>query len=240
MLGKVTGPCKGRGGSQHLCARDLAFYGTNGITGGGIPTATGLALSKKLDESEHVVLCFFGDGAANQGTFHESLNMASIWQLPVVYICENNLYAMSTPVSDSMSVEKIARRAQSYDIPGVTIDGMDPEAVMEGVAEALQRARSHEGPTLIEAKTYRFCGHSKSDRLVYRTDEEEQCWQAVDPITVERKALIAGGLAEDRLEEIEERCRTRIDDAYQTAQQADFPGPDDVLVSPYCNEGETS
>jgi TPP-dependent pyruvate/acetoin dehydrogenase alpha subunit len=233
MLGKVSGPCMGRGGSQHLCAHDLAFYCTNGITGGGIPTATGLGLSEKADGTDRAVLCFFGDGASNQGTFHESLNMAAIWDLPVVYLCENNLYAMSTPVKESMGVLRVAERAGSYGMPGRTVDGMDIEAVREASSEALERARAGEGPSLVEARTYRFCGHSKSDRLVYRTRAEEECWEAVDPLVVERKALESTGTPEEELERVEERCRHLIEDAYAQAERAPAPTREQVIVSPY-------
>ena len=233
MLGKVTGPCMGRGGSQHLCARDLAFYGTNGITGGGIPTATGLGLAQKQRDSGAVVLCFFGDGAANQGTFHESLNMASIWELPVVYVCENNLYAMSTPVSDSMRVERIADRGGAYNMPGVSVDGMDIEAVREATGEAIDRARIGHGPTLLEARTYRFCGHSKSDRLAYRSRDEEECWHAVDPIVTERKRLLGSEASEEELDAARTRARQRIEAAYEAAQGAPEPSAEQVLTSPY-------
>jgi pyruvate dehydrogenase E1 component alpha subunit len=237
ILGKAAGPCMGRGGSQHLCAADMAFFGTNGITGGGIPTATGVALAQKLDASGRVVLCFFGDGAANQGTFHESLNMAAIWNLPIVYVCENNLYAMSTHVAASMKVRDISSRAAAYGIPGVTLDGMDVDIVRERVGEALARARSGGGPTLVEAKCYRFCGHSKSDQLVYRSREEEECWSAVDPVTVERRKLLNSGTSEDALGEIEKRAAQRIEDAYQQALAAPAPTAGQVLVSPYRQEG---
>jgi len=237
LLGKVSGPCMGRGGSQHVCARELAFYGTNGITGGGIPTATGLALSQKLDRTERVVLCFFGDGASNQGTFHESLNMAAIWHLPVVYVCENNLYAMSMPFNQSMKVARVADRAAAYGIRNACLDGMDVEAVREGVSEALERARAGEGPSLLEARCYRFCGHSKSDRLVYRSREEEGRWRERDPIRLYRERLLAAGVTEGELEQAERRAACRIDEAHRLACAADEPGPAQVLVSPY-REGD--
>jgi len=237
LLGRVTGPCMGRGGSQHLCARELAFYGTNGITGGGMPTATGLALSQKLRGTSRAVLCFIGDGATNQGTFHESLNMASIWNLPVVYICENNLYAMSTPFRDSARVRHVADRAAAYGMPGVSVDGMRVEAVREAVGEALTRARAGEGPCLVEARCYRFCGHSKSDRLVYRTREEEARWLSRDPIALYRQELLAYGTPERELEEAESRASQRVADAYRRARQAPEPGPEQALLSPYSGQG---
>ncbi len=237
LLGKGTGACMGRGGSQHLCAVRLAFYGTNGITGGGLPTATGLALSQKIRQTDAAVLCFFGDGATNQGTFHESLNMASIWNLPVVYVCENNLYAMSTPVSESMKVSTIADRASAYAMASACVDGMDVEAVRLAVAAALERARTGGGPTLVEAKCYRFCGHSKSDRLVYRSREEEARWRLRDPIKLCREQLLADGADEGRLSEVEKRAEDRIEEAYGQAAAAGEPTPDQVLASPY-SEGK--
>ena len=236
LLGKVTGPCMGRGGSQHLCARDLAFYGTNGITGGGIPTATGLALSQKLQGTGKVVLCFFGEGATNQGTFHESLNMASIWVLPIVYLCENNQYAMSMPMRESMRVRAVADRAAAYGIEGSQVDGMDVEGVREGVTRGLERARAGGGPTLVEAECYRFCGHSKSDRLVYRTREEEARWRERDPIASCRKKLLACGVPESALLESERRAEQKIQEAYQQARAAPDPTPEQVLVSPYSSD----
>jgi TPP-dependent pyruvate/acetoin dehydrogenase alpha subunit len=233
MLGKSTGPCKGRGGSQHLCDVDSFFYGTNGITGGGIPTATGLGLRQTKNDTDRAILCFFGDGATNQGTFHESLNMASIWDLPVVYICENNLYAMSTSVEDSMEVEHVADRADAYSIPGVSVDGMDPDAVRNAVTGALERARGGDGPTLIEARCYRFCGHSKSDGLVYRSREEEKCWEAVDPIRVERTRLRKAGVPEETLDQWGASAEDVIDRAYAAAQDAPTPDRQEVIVSPY-------
>lgn len=238
MLGKVSGPCLGRGGSQHICARDMAFYGTNGITGGGIPTATGLALGQKTDGADGVVLCFFGDGATNQGTFHESLNMAAIWDLPVVYVCENNLYAMSTPMEESMPVSRVAERADAYDMPGESVDGMDVEAVRETLQEAIERAREGGGPSLVEARCYRFCGHSKSDRLVYRTREEEECWRAVDPLEVQRQRLLKGGLSGEEIDSIQKDCEQRIDDAYREAEQAPAPNAEQTLTSPYSRSGK--
>ena len=238
LLGKVTGPCMGRGGSQHLCAADLAFYGTNGITGGGIPTATGLALGQKLRQTGRVVLCFFGDGATNQGAFHESLNMASIWDLPIVYICENNLYAMSMRVRDSMRAESIAGRAAAYGIHGASVDGMDVEAVREGAALALDRARAGVGPTLLEAKCYRFCGHSKSDRLVYRTREEEEHWRLRDPLRLCRQKLLTEGVGEDELRRVEQRAEALIEHAHQQALAAPEPTAGQVLTSPYEEGGE--
>lgn len=200
LLGRRDGYCQGKGGTQHVASLEHGFLGTNGITGGGIPIATGAALAAKLRRTGQVVLSFFGDGATNQGTFHESLNMASIWRLPVVYVCENNLYAMSTSIRDAMAVERIAERAAAYRMPAETLDGNDVLDVREAVARAAERARSGGGPTLLECNTYRHHGHSKSDQREYRTRDEEQCWLALDPILrSERRLLAAGDLTEDGL-----------------------------------------
>jgi TPP-dependent pyruvate/acetoin dehydrogenase alpha subunit len=192
LLGRRDGYCQGRGGTQHVASFAHGFLGTNGITGGGIPIATGAALSAKLRKSGQVVLSFFGDGATNQGTFHESLNMASAWRLPVVYICENNLYAMSTCIRDVTAVEHLAERAAAYRMPAETLDGNDVLEVRDAVARAVERARSGGGPSLLECKTYRHLGHSKSDQREYRTRDEEECWRQLDPILrSERRLLVA-------------------------------------------------
>lgn len=233
LLGKSTGTCRGRGGSQHLFDPAIGFYGTNGITGGGIPVATGVALSARLRATGGVVLCFFGDGATNQGTFHEALNMASLWKLPIVYICENNQYAMSTPLSKSMAVKQIADRAAAYAMPAVRTDGMDVEIVRNTVAEAVARARAGDGPTLVEALCYRFCGHSKSDRRVYRTRQEEETWRARDPLLIARRHLSEAGLSRDELDAIEAQARQDVEAAYEAAASAPDPTRDDVITSPY-------
>lgn len=233
LLGKVSGPCMGRGGSQHLCQMKSAFYGTNGITGGGIPVATGLALGAKLQENGRVVLCFFGDGAANQGTFHESLNMAAIWELPILYICENNRYAMSMPVEDSMKVEGVAVRAAAYGMPGRRVDGMDCEAVCATVAELLAGIRAGSGPVLLEAECYRFCGHSKSDRRVYRSREEEDKWRERDPLLTQWRHLLNNGESERRLEEVETSVKSVVEAAYQAALHSPAPEAAQVLTPPY-------
>lgn len=233
LLGRATGPCAGRGGSQHLCSRADHFYGTNGITGGGLPIATGLALSAKMRATGQVVLCFFGDGASNQGTFHESLNMAAIWCLPILYFCENNRYAMSMRVDESMKVPTIAERGAAYDVEGLCVDGMDVDAVADAVSTALEAVRSGAGPVLLEAECYRFCGHSKSDRLVYRTREEERQWRKRDPLVTYRRRLLEGGATEAALKEIEQAARRAAEEAYEEAVRAPLPAAEQVLTSPY-------
>ena len=233
LLGKSAGPCAGRGGSQHLCSRRHHFYGTNGITGGGLPVATGLALSARLQRTGQVVLCFFGEGATNQGTFHESLNLAAVGSLPILYFCENNLYAMSTRFEDSTRVVAVAERAAACGIEGRRVDGMDVEAVRDATVDALERIRAGGGPALLEAECYRFCGHSKSDRLVYRSREEEELWRRRDPIPAARRALLDAGLSEHALREIEGRVRRYVEESLVEARQAPAAGPEAALASPY-------
>jgi len=182
IIGKEIGYSKGRGGSQHMADLSCGFLGSNGITGGGIPIAIGAGFTSKYRNDGKVTLCFFGDGASNQGTFHESLNMAAIWKLPVIFLCENNHYAMSTSFTRAIATPTIAERAPAYGIPGEKIDGNDFFAVYQTVCEAVDNARNGNGPTLIEAVTYRKSGHSKSDRCEYRSREEEAYWETKDPI----------------------------------------------------------
>jgi acetoin:2,6-dichlorophenolindophenol oxidoreductase subunit alpha len=182
FFGKDTGYCRGRGGSMHIADVASGNLGANGIVGGGLPIAVGAALALKQKKSTGVVVCFFGDGANNEGAFHESLNMAAIWKLPVVFVCENNKYGMSMSTERSTAVKHIAQRAQAYDIPGVTVDGNDFKEVAEAAEAAIARARSGQGPTLIENLTYRHRGHSKSDRNRYRSKEEIDQWISQDPI----------------------------------------------------------
>ncbi len=182
FFGKETGYCKGRGGSMHIADFEKGNLGANGIVAGGIPIAVGAGLTSKRLNLGKVVVCFFGDGANNEGAFHESLNMASIWKLPVVFVCENNKYGMSTSTEQSTAVEHIADRAGAYSMPGITVDGNDFFAVAEAMHHAVERARVGDGPSLIENITYRWRGHSKSDRNRYRTKEEINAWMEKDPI----------------------------------------------------------
>ncbi len=182
FFGKETGYCKGRGGSMHIADVEQGNLGANGIVAGGIPIAVGAALTAKRLNSGKVVLCFFGDGANNEGAFHESLNMAAVWKLPVIFVCENNQYGMSTSIERSTAVARIAERAAAYSMPGLTVDGNDFNAITEAVDAAVRRARAGEGPSLIESLTYRWRGHSKSDRNRYRSKEEINDWISKDPI----------------------------------------------------------
>lgn len=223
MLGKATGYCQGRGGSQHVSAPDIGFIGTNGITGGNIPVATGAALTAQYLGNGRVVLVFFGDGACNQGTFHESLNMASLWKLPVVYFLENNQYGQWTRVDRSTAIRDLALRADGYGMPGITIDGMDIQVIHETTKKALDRARTGGGPTLIEASTYRFTGHSKSDinTVLYRTEQEEASWKERDPLSILRAYLLGKGLAtETGLDEINAEVAYKIEEAVKFAVES--------------------
>jgi TPP-dependent pyruvate/acetoin dehydrogenase alpha subunit len=223
MLGKATGYCQGRGGSQHVSSPDIGFIGTNGITGGNIPVATGAALTAQYLGNRRVILVFFGDGACNQGTFHESLNMASLWKLPVVYFLENNQYGQWTRVDRSTAIRDLALRADGYGMPGITIDGMDIQVVHETTKKALDRARTGGGPTLIEASTYRFTGHSKSDinTILYRTEQEEASWRERDPLVILRAYLLEQDLVtETGLDEIETEVAYKIEEAVNFAVES--------------------
>jgi len=224
LFGKATGYAAGRGGSQHMACYEIGFLGSNGITGGGIPIATGAALANLMQGLDRVVLCFFGDGASAQGTFHESLNMAGLWRLPVIYLCENNGYAMSTPASQVSAIANIGDRGPAYAMPGVVVDGFSVAAVRDSVREAAERARAGAGPTLIEAKTYRFMGHSKGDPCHYRTREEEAAHRALCPIARLRQGLIVAGIADqDWLDDAAAWASAEVDAAVQFAQESPDP-----------------
>lgn len=237
IFGKATGYSKGRGGSQHMACMDIGFLGSNGITGGGIPIATGAALAIQMRQSRseeengsRVVVSFFGEGGANIGMFHESLNMAGIWKLPIIYICENNLYAMSVPVSEATSVKDIAARGVAYGMPGVIVDGCDYFDVRDSVAAAVKRARSGEGPTLIEAKTYRYYGHSKSDKREYRTREEEERWRRRDPIfLMEEHLKYAPAPDDERMACIRSEVEQDVEAAVQFAMESPEPKASSVM-----------
>jgi acetoin:2,6-dichlorophenolindophenol oxidoreductase subunit alpha len=235
FMGKETGYCRGRGGSMHIADVEHNNLGANGIVGGGIPIAVGVGLSIKLRQTSQVCLTIFGDGAANEGAFHESVNMASIWDLPVIYLCENNQYAMSMSVKRSFNIEDISQRAGGYGIPGVTIDGNDALAVYLAIREAAARARRGEGPTLIESKTYRYKGHSKSDRQAYRTREEVKEWQEKrDPI-MRFEALLktAGIINDDEAKSMNEQAEKTIDDAVDFSNNSPEPDVRTILEGVY-------
>ncbi|MBZ9958731.1 MULTISPECIES: thiamine pyrophosphate-dependent dehydrogenase E1 component subunit alpha [unclassified Mesorhizobium] len=226
FFGKTTGYCKGRGGSMHIADVAKGNLGANGIVGGGIPIAVGAALSSKMMKTGKVVVSFFGDGANNEGAFHEALNMAAIWKLPVIFVCENNGYGMSTSTARSTAVKNIAERAAAYSMPGVIVNGNIFSEVAEASYKAVERARAGEGPTLIESKTYRHRGHSKSDRNRYRTKEEIEDWMSNrDPITLFESELRDFGFIDDKsIEAIREAVAKEIADGIEFAKAS--PSPD--------------
>jgi len=219
ILGKETGYCKGKGGSMHIADLDIGILGANGIVGGGLPISVGAGFSCKKRNSSQVVVCFFGDGASNQGSFHESVNMASVWKLPVVYVCENNQYAVSTHVSKSTSVENISDRSVSYGIPGVTVDGNEVEKIYEVAEKAIARTREGEGPSLLEAKTYRWEGHYIGDPALYRSKEEVgEHKRKNDPVKrMKDKLLAEGSVTPAEADRIENKVKTLIDEAEEFA-----------------------
>jgi len=224
FMGKETGYCRGRGGSMHIADVEGGNLGANGVVGGGIPISVGVGLSLKMQKRDQIVLCFFGDGAANNGAFHESLNMAAIWKLPVVFVCENNQYAMSFSVKKAFAIERISDRAAAYGMPGVTVDGNDVLAVYQAVSQAVKRARAGEGPSLIENVTYRWRGHSKSDANRYRTREEIEAWKQKCPIKRFRARLIEEGmLTEEEADRIEREAYAAIEAAVQFAEASPEP-----------------
>jgi pyruvate dehydrogenase E1 component alpha subunit len=234
LLGREAGACRGKGGSMHIADVHKGMLGANGIVGGGFPLATGAGLTARYNGRGQVAVCFFGDGAANQGTFHESLNLAGIWKLPVVFVAENNGYAESTPVTYHMSCRDIAERAAGYGMPGVTVDGLDVFAVYEAAGEAIARGRRGEGPSLIECKTYRYYGHFEGDAVTYRTREEVDSFRARDPIQALRRSLVERGIASaEELDAIDKQVQERIDDAWRFAEAAPLPAPEEALTDVY-------
>ncbi|MGC8779563.1 MAG: alpha-ketoacid dehydrogenase subunit alpha/beta [Anaerolineae bacterium] len=234
VLGKSGGYCKGKGGSMHIADVAHGNLGATGIVGGNLPVAVGAALAQKLMGTDRVVLCFFGDGAANEGTFHESLNMASAFNLPVIFVAENNMYGMSVPWAKVTKLPDIASRACAYGIPGEVVDGMDALVVREAVSRAVERARRGEGPTLIEAKTYRYYGHSHSDNRAYRTREEEAEWKAADPIIRLRNDMeMVHWLNEHEFAELEQAVQAKLAAAMAYANASPPPDPSEVLTDVY-------
>jgi pyruvate/2-oxoglutarate/acetoin dehydrogenase E1 component/TPP-dependent pyruvate/acetoin dehydrogenase alpha subunit len=234
VLGKSGGYCKGKGGSMHIADVEHGNLGATGIVGGNIPVAVGAGLAQKLMKTDRVVVCFFGDGASNTGNFHESLNMASLWNLPVIFVCENNLYAMSVPWNKATKLPDVASRACAYGIPGEVVDGMDVLAVRGAVVKAAERARRGEGPTLIEAKTYRWFGHSHSDPRAYRTRAEEAEWKERDPITVMKDNLqVVKMLTDGEFETLETATDAKLEKAMQFSNASPEPKATDVDTDVY-------
>jgi acetoin:2,6-dichlorophenolindophenol oxidoreductase subunit alpha len=225
FFGKESGYCKGRGGSMHIADVEGGNLGANGIVAGGLPISVGVGMSIKARKSGQVCMVFFGDGASNEGAFHESLNMASIWKLPIVFVCENNKYGMSMDIANAMSVQNVADRAVAYNMPGATIDGNDLALVAHHVGNAVERARSGQGPSLIECQTYRIRGHSKSDRNLYRTKDEIDHWRTRCPIrALEEELITLGRFTAAELLLLEEDAQVEIDAGVEFAKTC--PDPD--------------
>ncbi len=234
FFGKEEGYCRGRGGSMHIADVESGNLGANGIVAGGIPIAVGAALAIKKQKRDDVALCFFGDGATNEGAFHEALNMASIWKLPVIFVCENNKYGMSVSTERSMAVANVADRASAYNMPGVIADGNRIEDVAEAVMAAIARAREGQGPTLVECKTYRTRGHSRSDRNRYRTKEEIEEWKLRDPIGHFETELVANGVATaDEVAGIFAAADAEIAAGIEFARNGTDPSPNEVARDVY-------
>lgn len=234
LYGKATGNAKGKGGSMHFFGKEVNFYGGHGIVGAQIGTGAGLAFAEKYRGTDNVCLCFFGDGAARQGMLHEVFNMAMVWELPVIFICENNNYAMGTSVKRTSNVVDIYKLADAYEMPSDVIDGMSAEAVHEGVSRAVKRAREGGGPTLLEIKTYRYKGHSISDPQKYRTKEEVEEYKSKDPITAIWQTIITSQLAsEEELNEINQRVEKAVLESVQFAEESPWPSDDEVLKDVY-------
>ncbi|MBN2072507.1 MAG: thiamine pyrophosphate-dependent dehydrogenase E1 component subunit alpha [Actinobacteria bacterium] len=234
LLGKKTGYCKGKGGSMHIADVGAGNLGANGIVGGSIGIATGAALTCKMKKNGRIVICFFGDGAANRGNFHGALNMASIWDLPIIYLCENNVYGMSTPVKEAFNIKRISDRKYAYGIDGITIDGNDVTEVYNTISHYASLCRKGMGPVLVESLTYRYRGHSKSDAQVYRSKEEVKKWMEMDPIKRYAGRLISENLItpEDD-KQIEKEVISEIAEADRFAQDSPFPDPADVEEDVY-------
>jgi TPP-dependent pyruvate/acetoin dehydrogenase alpha subunit len=229
LFGKETGYCRGRGGSMHVANLDQMNLGANGIVGAGMPLATGAAMGLKIKKSSQIVVCFFSDGAANNGVFHESLNMAAIYELPVVFVMENNQYAVSTSIKESTHIEKLSLRSASYGMPGLTVEGNDALAIYDAMQEPIDKARAGGGPTLLEAVTYRGGGHHVNDPGLYMPTDEVEHWKSRDPLTVLRSHLVECGVAEERIEAIDERIDGVIKEAVGYALESPGPSVEEFL-----------
>src|SRR4030066_1374047 len=234
ILGKRTGYCKGKGGSMHIADFSMGMLGATAVVGAGLPIAVGAGLTAKLKKTDQVVACFFGEGASNQGTFHESLNLASTWDLPVIFVCENNLYAMGTRQSRAMKVTNIADRAAAYGMPGCSVDGNDVLAVYEAARLAVERARSGKGPSLIECKTYRHKGHSRVDSAKYRAKEEVQEWLGKDAVNrLKQKLLDENVFTVEEISGLEKDASARGEESAKFAIDSEYPLPEEALEAVY-------
>ena len=240
ILGKRTGFCKGKGGSMHLADFSIGILGESGIVASSIPTAVGAALGSQIQENDRVAVTFFGDGASNEGAFHESLNLAAIWKLPVIFLCENNQYAVSTKFEDMVATKNISDRAIAYNIPGVLVDGQDVIAMHEAVSQAVVRARAGNGPSLIEGRTYRYYEHSLGlNRIVrtpYRSDEEIDQWKQRDPIDLHKERLLSKNIANQTgIDQMEDEVGKQIVEALDFARQSPYPDPSELFEDMFAN-----
>lgn len=221
LFGRATGYCRGKGGSMHIADTDIGIMGANGIVGGGIPIAPGIAFAAREKGTDRVTVCFFGDGASSQGSFHESLNISAVWKLPVIYVCENNLYANTVPLIKQMNVNDVATKARAYNIPGVIVDGNNVLSVFKETEEAVKRAREGKGPTLIECKTYRWHGHYEGDPEVYRSYDEVNEWKKKDPVVLFRSHLLKETKIDSGLlEEVEKKVQQDIEEGVRFAKDS--------------------
>ncbi len=234
LFGKKTGYCKGKGGSMHIADIDLGILGANGIVGGGPPIAAGAALAAQYNDTDNVSICFLGDGASNQGTTHEAMNLAAVWKLPVVFVIENNGYGEFTPQSEHQTLEDVAERASAYNIPGVVVDGNDVMAVYEAASEAVVRARKGEGPTLVECKTFRIRGHFEGDPQAYRPEGEVEEWKKKCPIEkLEAKLVEMKVLNKEKIGEIGASLKNELEEAIKFAEDSPYPDISEVTTDVY-------
>ena len=234
LFGRETGYCKGKGGSMHIADRDKGILGANGIVGAGHCIACGAGLSAKLRGTDQVCVCFFGDGSTNQGTFHESLNMASIWKLPIVFVCENNHYGISMSQDRHQAIKDVADRGAAYNIPGIAVDGNDPMAVYEAAEEAVARARAGKGPTLLECKTYRQHGHFEGDPAIYKPKEEQAAWLEKDPMPRYANFLVENGvMTREEVDAVDAQVAKEIEDAIAFADAQPLPDVETAVLDVY-------
>lgn len=239
MFGKVDGYCKGKGGSMHIADMKLGNLGANGIVGAGLPIATGAALGLKYMNADQIVMCFFGEGASLEGEFHESLNFASLHNLPIVYVIENNKYSLSTALENASAVKDLSSRAGAYNMPGEQVDGMDVEAVAETAKRAVEHTRNGKGPYLLESQTYRYYGHSRSDPAPYRTKEEERKWKGKDPIATYKKKLIKRKIVtEQNIEKMDTEIEELLEKSVEYADKSDYPELSEIFRDIYYVEEE--
>ena len=237
LFGRSTGPNKGKGGSMHIADMSKGMLGTNGVVAASVPLAVGAALTSKLKKLGRVAVAFFGDGGANQGVLHESMNLASVWKLPVIFCCENNGYAESTPVEYGLSITNVSDRAAGYNMPGIHVDGMDVFAVYDAAGQAVARARAGDGPSLLECRTYRYYGHTVFDNpRTYRTEEEEAHWRARDPLKQFREAVVPqGDITAEELDQIDKDSEDLMEEAIKFADESPMPEPLEIYDDVYVN-----